>query len=487
MSRARWAGLGLLYLVPLSLYSRLVVSAFEERAGELGLGVTFWDVVLVVLRHPFTLVYWVLPAALWVVLVRVTRRHYAEHLIRYPSRTSWMFARMVDGAAAGGLLLAGLTWVAVVLAVPYPFQWSWSAAAASAEVAESYAELLPTADLPVLAAVVQLVAAVLTVTAAAGLIAGVCVLTGGRVGWVVLTTVVLAVGGIASFRWSGPISASVGPATYLVNTQAERYLPWGAAGPLLLLPLAMGVGVAISAHVERRRAAGRRQPRREVWLGAVLLGGFALAAWYAQAYARTPAEFFVALHAGPSPQGLSLVPFLTWALLTLGPALAVMARVADHLEGTLHQELVRAGSPVRWWRPLAIRAAGFNLAYVLILALATVGLATLAYRDSPLPPAAIVCYFTVAATMQITVYCAVLFLALWGGGTAAAAAAVGGSLVLALPPVLALGILPSGLSALGGPGAVPTDWTPVLVLTGWLVVLIAATLIMLRLRPAADR
>ncbi len=487
MSRARWAGLALLYLVPLSLYSSLVVSAFEARAVELGLAVSFWDVVFVVFRHPFTLVYWVLPAALWVVLVRVTRGHYAEHLIRHPSRTSWVVARMVDGAAAGGLLLSGLALVAVVLAAPYPFQWSWSAAAASAELAGSYAELLPTADLPVLAAVVQLGAGVLTVTAAAGLIAGVCVLTGGRVGWVVLTAVVLIVGGIASFRWSGALSASVGPATYLVTTQAERYLPWGAAGPLLLLPVAMGVGVAISAHVERRRAAGRRAPRREVWLGAVVLGGFALAAWYAQAYADTPTEFFAALHAGPSPQGLSLVPFLTWTLLTLGPVLVVMAGIADRLEGTVHQELIRAGSPVRWWRPLAVRVAGFNLAYVALVALATAALATLAYRDNPPPSATVVAYFMVAATTQITVYCAVLFLALWVAGTTAAAAALGGCLVLALPPVLALGALPSGLSALGGPGALPTDWTPVLVLTGWLTVLVAATLVMLHLRPAAGR
>lgn len=484
----RTVGLALLYLVPLYLYSRQVVQSLEARAVEAGLALSFWDAVLAVLRHPHSLVYWVLPTALWVMVARVTRHHHPEHLIRHPSRTSWVVARMVDGITGGAALLTGMGLVAVAVAVRYPFQWRWSVASASGGLTQTYAEILPTASVPAVAAAVQLGAAVLTVATATGVIATVCVLTGGRVGWVAMTTVALVVWGIVSFRFEGAVTGAVGMASYLVTTQAEATLPWGAASALVLLPAATGTCVVTGALAERLRIVGRLHPRRQVWLAAVLLGSFALAGLHAAPMATSPAEFFAMVHAGPSPEGLSYVPFLSWAILTLGPALMLHSGVAERIEYTMHQELIRAGSPTRWWWPVAARSAVIALLYAGALALATVAVAAVVAGGGPHPSGEMLAFFVVAMALQITVYTALMFVAAWVSGTPTAAAAVlGGCVLAALPPVLALGVLPSGLSGVGGPDTPASDWTRLLVLGGWLVAVLLTTALALRGRFGPDR
>lgn len=484
MIRRRTACLGVLYLAPLLLYGSSVTRSLQQSADAADVQLTFWDVTLAVLGSGYNVVYWVLPAALWAIVTEVTFHTHPEHLIRYPSRTAWVCGRMLEGARAGALLTAGLLAVALVLAAPFPWAGSWSSAAANEQLLASHPAMAELTRAPALSVLVQSGSLVLGIMALTGLVAAVRMMT-SRLWIVVLVACLALLWTIVSFRIDGGPQA-LAPANYLLSYLGAQNLPWGAASALLLLPVATGTGLLAGGLLERLHVARRLTLRRTVVFAGVSLVTVVLAVQHARRYTGSPTELLALVLAGPSPDGFSYVPFATYMILILGFSYTAHAALAERLDGTLHQELVRAGSMMRWWWPLAARLVVAAGLWALALAVVTLMAARAATDTVGEPvPLLLVGFFVAATTLQLTIYSAFLFLSVWVSGRFTGAAyALGICLLAAIPLGRQVGYLPSGLSGLGEYlTSGQLGWLPVGVLLGWSVLLAAGCVLALRRLP----
>lgn len=467
----------LIYLTGLAghaLYTRMNLSDFAGgQLHEFG----YWEVVLEIAASGYAFSYWILPCALWCMLRDLRGHARYDVLIRFGARTDWALARVRAAGPWIAVLVGGLMVVALVGGMGQSFSWQWQAASMDPVVLSHFSGLTRTFPVPVLSALVQGVALAVTLA-----VLTLCVAASGAflaLPWIPpVTAVLLLIWTWFSFRSEGVLTALLGPTTYVLPWRADSVLGLGPGGGVMVAVVASILAMSIARRLEINRAFVAGVPVRGVVVGAGILIVAALC--FGTVDPKLPLESqAIFLLQGVGFEATSLIHFLANGLLVALPSLVVYREIVAALDGRGYAEMIRLGSPTRWYRRRLIQAAQWAIVYAGFVGLAAGAL--IALRTGSLPDLRAwrdIGAWGVALALQVMVM--LLLLVLAGIVTRridSAAYATGAALVLAWPVGAPSRWSPSGQASLArfvddsAPLATTLNVQPLFILLIWLAVL----------------
>ncbi len=365
------------------IYNAVVLAQAEEYAG---VQLNYWEAVLSLLIDTYSIFFWMVPIVLWVTLRHLQFSARPEGLMRYPTRTDWVLGQGRVLVPTIGALVAMHLLVTLVAAAGHPLLWGWGPISNDPVLLQDWPKLTPILPLPILVVGLQVIAVIVTTTALALVVVASAVgLQRPRLPTVVAGAVFMW--GVLSFYSGGAWTSILGPELYMFPTRAAAVLGLGAGGGLMVLILA-GVGVYHLARMgELRHAAGGRVRLRElpvVW-AAGSVGGLLLLAYagYISGAGANSSAFTLSLLQGVSTEEFVFIPYVVTALLVLVPAVLLHSRLIRSLDGRSYLEMIRLGTPARWYGRQLRSAAASSLLYSVILSLWALLLTALFTADVP--------------------------------------------------------------------------------------------------------
>lgn len=463
------------YIVGVIGFTWFEGSAVARFSAQAGWSVSFWDVSLAISHSPYLFSYWIIPLAMWRVVSQVRRHARPEEIVRSGTRSDWAVKQGFISLRWALPVAIGSVVVPLIYSSSKPFAWQWSALSSDPVITEQYPMLLPILPGP-----------------AWGLVTGLMTLTGTLIGLTVLIAAVASslnhdrlagyvAAGIAlwaglAFRTPGQLSQYFSPATYALPYLAEEYIALGPGGGLSVLVAAATVVYLVA----RQRELRRKTERARSWtllphlVGAVVLAGLASL----HDPAGSASVLIATALQGVGNESFAFLHLLAVILLAIAPGIVIFRSLVDALSGRRYAEMIRLGSPARWYGQRLASGSALVISYgtaqglwMLILSVALGG---------SLPDArtgGLLTLWTLALVLQAMVYILMLVIgvALFRRVEGAVyALAVG--VALALPLGAAGRLSPSGQASLlrftdlSRPDA-PISAMPVLVLAAWLVVL----------------
>lgn len=476
------------YCAGLVGYAWFNSGSLERLAIQAGLSPRFWDSVLTATSSPYVFSYWMMPFAMWAAVVQVRGHSRAEEMIRCGTKSDWSVRQGVL-ALRWILPMVGASSVTAILwALQYPFDWEWSPLSGASRITDQYPVLLPDLPIPALVICLQVVATSSTFVALTmGVAATASTLRHTWLPGLVAGGVFLWTG--MSFRSAGWLFENLGPGTYALPYLAQANLRLGPGGAIPVLAVASS-GIYVAARWWEARGhsvlvVSRELPRRLL----VCLAGVAVLTGLAslQGGVDGTGVLIRSVLQGVGTETLSIVALLATIILALAPTIVVFSALVEALSGRRYAEMVRMGSPVRWFAGRLFRAVPLVVVYALVLGLWMALLSFVVGSGLPDPASGVlVVLWAVALALQVLVYVLMLVI-----GTAffrrveGAGYAVGAAVALALPLGEAARFSPSGQASLLrftdlSVAEAPVTVLPLAVLAGWLVVFGAIAVVLIR-------
>lgn len=467
-------------LVGFALYTRSFLSSFAETYRTV---FTYWDAVLALVGSGYVICYWVIPFAVWYNLRGVEGNARPDSLIRYATRTDWVVAQGRQSLPWIFVLAGGQLVIALAAALGHPFTWAWGPASAGTSVLLQVPEVTRSLPLPVLSVVLQVLALCSTLFALTLVTAAVAVTDRPRT--TTLMGAALIIWSVVSFRTDGWFSDMFGVATYALPWLAERALPFGPGGGVMVLLLAGALlySSARSWEIQGPRRFAVPRVAISIALGAVTLSGLAVTLPREE---RGPAFVTLILLQGVGPDGVAILHYLANVILVLIPSVLVHRDLVSSLSGRRYAEMIRHASPARWYGRRFGAVAAFSTGYGLAMAASATLLVTARLRTPPDSDALLLSgLWGLALSAQVIVV--VVMLAL---GTVltrrveGAAYACAAALVLSWPAGAVSRWFPAGqaslarMTDLSSKSAADAQPLPLIVLPLWMIVLGVATLIL---------
>lgn len=431
------------------IYNAVALAQAEEYAG---VQLSYWEAVLSLLIDNYGIFFWMVPIVLWVTLRHLQFSARPEVLLRYPTRTDWVFAQGKRLAPAISVIVGVHLLVALVAAAGHPLVWGWGPISADPVLLQDWPKLSPILPLPILVIGLQIIAVIATSTALALIVvASAAGLQRPRLPTVIAGAVFMW--GVLSFFSDSAWTSILGPEVYMFPTRAAQLLDLGPGGGLMVLIL-VGVGAYHLARIsELRRAAGDRVPLRElpVVMTAGCAGGLLLLGYggYVAVAGDNPSTFTLSLLQGVSTEEFVFIPYLVTALLVFAPATFLHSRLIRSFDGRSYLEMIRLGTPGRWYGRQLRSAIASSLLYSVILALWALLLTALFTADVPgQRSVALAAVWGLALCLQVLIASVALAL-----GTVIAHRVEGGAYAFA---VLLVGAWPLGAASYWVPAGHPS-------------------------------
>ena len=468
-------------LAGFALYTRAFVDGFAERYLS---SFSYWDVVLELIGSGYVVCYWVIPVAVWCVLRQLQGSARADSLIRHATKTDWTLAQGLRALSWIALLVGGLLVVALAAGVGYPFTWAWGPISGNTDVLLQLPELARSQPVPVLSVVVQTFALTATLFALTLVIAAAATNL-DRPRTPTVTAVALILWGVVSFRTEGWFSDVIGVATYALSWRADVALPFGSGSGVMVLLVAGALTYTSARWLELHGPRLSAVPAGSV---AIILGAATLlgVAGTLPSHDQQPGVVTLMLLQGIGTDGVSILHYLASVILVLIPAIVAHRNLVASLSGRCYAEMIRLASPARWYGRQLGDATLFCAGYGLAMATWATLLVTSRLRTPPdydsLLFASLWGLALFAQALLITVMLAlgtVLVRRVEGGAYACVAA-----LVLSWPLGAVSRWTPTGqaslvrMTHLSGSAPTSVQPLPLIVLSVWLIVLGATTLVL---------